>query len=199
MSSGEVKKEAPENPGQSNTNENGTSNENKNESKDIALKKNIEHKSMKNSQSSKSNDQIGHSPKKPVLKQMTLTEIAMNSSPKKKNDSSTSTINQKEPPKMPNVILDTSAVQTNNEIKTEKSNETKSENPNTENENNNKISFSKRNIVKILGANYDKDKQLIFAVQLKKPSKTVYVPYLDLKKRSPLILCDYFESLICFD
>lgn len=148
-------------------------------------------KNKKNPKSNTSKKQGTLSPKS-NLKQMTLTEIAKNTSPKLKV-----ILNS------PNNAAESVApIQPNQEIganQTVKKDENNKENEATENENNGKISFSKRNIVRILGSNYNSKNQLIFAVQLKKPAKTLYVPYVDLKKRSPQILCDYFESLISFD
>ncbi|OHT03430.1 hypothetical protein TRFO_06660 [Tritrichomonas foetus] len=80
---------------------------------------------------------------------------------------------------------------------------TNSENVNSEkNDNSNtpeKLSFSKRNIVSILGGQYDKHNKLILAVKLKTPDKIVYTPYTVLKRKSPSILCEFFESHIVFD
>lgn len=136
-------------------------------------------------QSKNNENKKSETPKKSNLKQMTLTEIAKNVSPKIKPPISES------PPK------ESIEINNSNENKTD-TNTNKSSKDNEAADNDNKLSFSKRNIIKILGCNYNSKKQLIFAVKLKKPDKTVYVSYFELKKRSPQVLCDYFESLISF-
>lgn len=177
-----------------NENNNDASSNNSMKSKKIA-KNNTGKKQRTMSPSSNSNAQADQTNKKPNLKQMTLTEIAMNVSPKLKAPLSSSS------PKVTKKSSESNNENSNLKLKQETNEIQKSSKDNeaADNENNNKLSFSKRNIVKILGCNYNSNKQLIFAVQLKKPTKLVYVPYLDLKKRSPQTLCDYFESLISFD
>lgn len=180
-----------------NENNNDASNNNSTKSKKIA-KNNTGKKKGTMSPSSNSNVQTDQTNKKPNLKQMTLTEIAMNVSPKLKvplNSSSPKITKESSESNNENLKLKQEA----NEAQIDTNKKSSKDNEAADNENNNKLSFSKRNIVKILGCNYNNNKQLIFAVQLKKPTKLVYVPYLDLKKRCPQTLCDYLESLISFD
>lgn len=65
-------------------------------------------------------------------------------------------------------------------------------------DNSNKISLAKKNIVKILGLEYDSNQRLIIAMQLKKPNRVCYFPFAEVKKRTPLVLCEYLESHIDF-
>ena len=54
------------------------------------------------------------------------------------------------------------------------------------------------NVEEIIGGNYDKDKNLIFAVKLKNTGEIIYTPYSVLKAKMPVLLCKFFESHIAF-